>query len=48
MQLPKENKWYDFDDSQVTPINEENVSSNAAYVLFYKAHSTGNNIFSLR
>jgi ubiquitin carboxyl-terminal hydrolase 4/11/15 len=32
----KNNKWYDFDDSSVTEINEEDLVTNAAYVLFYK------------
>jgi len=32
----KNNKWYDFDDSTVTEINEEDLVTNAAYVLFYK------------
>lgn len=30
-------KWYNFDDSHVSPINDEtNIVSKAAYVLFYK------------
>lgn len=28
-------KWYDFDDSSVTPIDESKVVSDAAYNLFY-------------
>lgn len=28
-------KWYHFDDSRVTPINESEVVSDAAYVLYY-------------
>ncbi|KAK1282433.1 Ubiquitin carboxyl-terminal hydrolase 5 [Acorus calamus] len=31
-----ENRWYNFDDSHVSPINEEDVKSAAAYVLFYR------------
>ncbi|KNE64149.1 hypothetical protein AMAG_19120 [Allomyces macrogynus ATCC 38327] len=29
-------KWYEFDDSRVTPIRPEQVQSSAAYVLFYR------------
>ncbi|CAD8190935.1 unnamed protein product [Paramecium octaurelia] len=29
-------KWYDFDDSQVSEINEDQIVSQSAYVLFYK------------
>lgn len=36
MQLLQENRWYNFDDSQVVPIDEEEVKSAAAYVLFYR------------
>ncbi|CAI9105817.1 OLC1v1004831C2 [Oldenlandia corymbosa var. corymbosa] len=28
--------WYDFDDSHVSPINEDKIKSSAAYVLFYR------------
>ncbi|XP_026448534.1 ubiquitin carboxyl-terminal hydrolase 5-like isoform X1 [Papaver somniferum] len=35
MQLLDENRWYSFDDSHISPINEEDVKSAAAYVLFY-------------
>lgn len=28
--------WYNFDDSYVMPINEDEVKSAAAYVLFYR------------
>ncbi|XP_077226795.1 ubiquitin-specific protease 5 isoform X2 [Tasmannia lanceolata] len=31
-----ENRWYNFDDSHISPINEEDVKSSAAYVLFYR------------
>lgn len=31
-----ENRWYNFDDSHISPINEDDVKSTAAYVLFYK------------
>lgn len=36
MQLLDENRWYNFDDSHISPINEEDVKSAAAYVLFYR------------
>ncbi|OVA10566.1 Ubiquitin carboxyl-terminal hydrolases family 2 [Macleaya cordata] len=35
-QLLDENRWYNFDDSHISPINEEDVKSAAAYVLFYR------------
>ncbi|GJX74296.1 ubiquitin carboxyl-terminal hydrolase 5, partial [Tanacetum coccineum] len=35
MQLIDENRWYNFDDSHISPINEDDVKSSAAYVLFY-------------
>ncbi|KAK6139769.1 hypothetical protein DH2020_026445 [Rehmannia glutinosa] len=30
------NRWYEFDDSHVFPITEEQIKTQAAYVLFYK------------
>ncbi|KAK2988852.1 hypothetical protein RJ640_000184 [Escallonia rubra] len=36
LQLLDENRWYNFDDSHITPINEEDVKSAAAYALFYR------------
>ncbi|MCL7043858.1 hypothetical protein MKW94_022782, partial [Papaver nudicaule] len=36
IKLPDENRWYNFDDSHISPINEEDVKSAAAYVLFYR------------
>ncbi|XP_073317409.1 ubiquitin carboxyl-terminal hydrolase 5-like [Primulina huaijiensis] len=36
IKLLDENKWYNFDDSHLSPINEEDVKSVAAYVLFYR------------
>jgi ubiquitin carboxyl-terminal hydrolase 4/11/15 len=36
VQLLDENRWYNFDDSHVSAINEEDVKSGAAYVLFYR------------
>lgn len=40
LQLLDENRWYNFDDSQVSAINEEDVKSAAAYVLFYRRVKT--------
>ncbi|KAK6145183.1 hypothetical protein DH2020_022003 [Rehmannia glutinosa] len=36
IKLLDENRWYNFDDSHISPINEDDVKSAAAYVLFYK------------
>ncbi|KAG8090764.1 hypothetical protein GUJ93_ZPchr0011g27883 [Zizania palustris] len=36
IKLLDENRWYNFDDSHVSAINEEDVKSGAAYVLFYR------------
>ncbi|XP_047313700.1 ubiquitin carboxyl-terminal hydrolase 5 [Impatiens glandulifera] len=36
IKLMDEKRWYNFDDSHISPINEEDVKSMAAYVLFYK------------
>jgi ubiquitin C-terminal hydrolase len=33
---PYNDTWYEYDDSHVTPIREEDVRSKSAYVLFYK------------
>lgn len=40
MQLLDENRWYNFDDAHISPINEEDVKSAAAYVLFYRRVKT--------
>lgn len=29
-------EWYEFNDSQVYPISEDQIKTSAAYVLFYK------------
>ncbi|CAN6882492.1 unnamed protein product [Brassica oleracea] len=34
--LMDENKWYDFDDSRVSPVDESEIKTSAAYVLFYQ------------
>lgn len=44
MQLLDENRWYNFDDTHISPINEEDVKSAAAYVLFYRRVKTSDAI----
>ncbi|CAN1254804.1 Ubiquitin carboxyl-terminal hydrolase 10 [Linum perenne] len=34
--LTDEDRWYNFDDSRVTPVDESEIRSSAAYVLFYR------------
>ncbi|GAB2274235.1 hypothetical protein Dimus_009002 [Dionaea muscipula] len=34
--LIDENRWYHFDDSHVSPVAEDDIKTNAAYVLFYQ------------
>jgi len=29
-------KWYDFDDSDVSPVEKNEIQSKASYVLFYR------------
>ena len=36
MQLIDENRWYNFDDSHVSPISEDEIKTSAAYVIFYR------------
>ncbi|XP_021893354.1 ubiquitin carboxyl-terminal hydrolase 5 isoform X2 [Carica papaya] len=36
IKLLDENRWYNFDDSHISPISEDDVKSAAAYVLFYR------------
>lgn len=36
IKLFEENRWYNFDDNHISPINVEEVKSAAAYVLFYR------------
>lgn len=36
MQLIDDNRWYNFDDSRVSPVNEADIKTSAAYVLFYR------------
>ncbi|GMY19689.1 ubiquitin carboxyl-terminal hydrolase 5 isoform X1, partial [Fagus crenata] len=40
IKLLDENRWYNFDDHQVSPINEEEVKTPHAYVLFYRRVKT--------
>lgn len=40
IKLLDENRWYSFDDSHISLINEEDVKSAAAYVLFYRRVKT--------
>ncbi|MFS7964623.1 putative ubiquitinyl hydrolase 1 [Helianthus anomalus] len=40
IKLINENKWYNFDDNHVSAISEDDVKSNAAYVLFYRRAKT--------
>ncbi|KAK9089666.1 hypothetical protein Scep_028748 [Stephania cephalantha] len=46
IKLLDENKWYNFDDSHVSLINEEEVKSAAAYVLFYRRVKSDNTFTS--
>lgn len=36
LQLLDENRWYSFDDNHISAMGEEEVKTNAAYVLFYR------------
>jgi hypothetical protein len=40
VQLLDENRWYNFDDNHISHINEEEVKTAAAYVLFYRRVKT--------
>lgn len=31
-----DSKWYHFDDAHVSPVNESDIKTSAAYVLFYQ------------
>jgi ubiquitin carboxyl-terminal hydrolase 4/11/15 len=43
IKLMDENKWYNFDDSHISAINEEDVKSASAYVLFYRKVKANDN-----
>ncbi|XP_064600915.1 ubiquitin carboxyl-terminal hydrolase 43-like isoform X2 [Liolophura sinensis] len=40
---PVDDKWYSFDDSKVTPMQESEVVTKAAYLLFYQRRSQAHN-----
>ncbi|KAK7336407.1 hypothetical protein VNO77_16947 [Canavalia gladiata] len=40
IKLLDENRWYNFDDSHISPISEDEVNTAAAYVLFYRRVKT--------
>jgi hypothetical protein len=40
VQLIDENRWYHFDDSHVSPVNEAEIRTSAAYLLFYQRVKT--------
>lgn len=37
----KDSQWYSFDDSSVSAVDQEQITSKAAYVLFYQRQETG-------
>jgi ubiquitin carboxyl-terminal hydrolase 4/11/15 len=39
IKLLDDSRWYNFDDSHISHINEDDVKSGAAYVLFYRRKS---------
>lgn len=41
MQLVDENRWYHFDDGHVAPVDENEIKTSAAYLLFYQRVKTG-------
>lgn len=41
LQLIDENRWYNFDDSRVSSVNEADIKTSAAYVLFYQRVKAG-------
>ncbi|KAL0446556.1 UNVERIFIED_CONTAM: Ubiquitin carboxyl-terminal hydrolase 10 [Sesamum latifolium] len=44
--LIDENRWYHFDDSHVSPVNESEIKTSAAYVCFYQRvkHTSGGTV----
>lgn len=42
IKLPDENRWYNFNDTHVSSISEDEVCPGAAYVLFYRRVKTNN------
>ncbi|XP_065900687.1 ubiquitin carboxyl-terminal hydrolase 4-like isoform X2 [Dysidea avara] len=45
---PMNGKWYHFDDSKVSEIDERHVVTSAAYVLFYERHIEGQPVLPRR
>lgn len=46
--LPSSGQWYHFDDSRVSPVDVEDVKTQAAYLLFYqRRHSEGTEISAM-
>ncbi|CAL5193283.1 unnamed protein product [Lathyrus oleraceus] len=46
IKLLDENRWYNFDDSHISLISEDEVNTAAAYVLFYRRVKTDDDIVS--
>ncbi|TKY62744.1 Ubiquitin carboxyl-terminal hydrolase 5 [Spatholobus suberectus] len=46
IKLLDENRWYNFDDSHISPISEDEVNTAAAYVLFYRRVKTDDDAVS--
>ncbi|KAK2416497.1 ubiquitin carboxyl-terminal hydrolase [Trifolium repens] len=46
IKLLDENRWYNFDDSHISLISEDEVNTAAAYVLFYRRVKTDDEIVS--
>lgn len=46
MQIIEENRWYNFDDSHISLISEDEVNTAAAYVLFYRRVKTDDAVVS--
>lgn len=46
IKLLDENRWYNFDDSHISLISEDDVNTAAAYVLFYRRVKTDDDIVS--
>lgn len=40
MQLVDENRWYHFDDGHVSQVDENEIKTSAAYLLFYQRVKT--------
>ncbi|KDP25220.1 hypothetical protein JCGZ_20376 [Jatropha curcas] len=42
--LIDDKRWYNFDDSRVSPVNEADIKTSAAYVLFYQRVETATKV----